>query len=116
MKYKPLHCFSYSVMIDYADVQAAIVALKREIDAKRAEKNRLAKQYEQKRYYLRYMERKIANSRQWYEAHKRDTYLCPCCNKEERSLTRAAHERTAKYKKWLASTQVCGVDHPGNID
>lgn len=95
-------------MIDYADVQAVIAALKQEIDARRAEKNRLAKQCEQKRYYLRYKEQKIANSRQWYEAHKRDTYLCPCCNKEQRSLTRAAHERTAKYKNWLASTKVSG--------
>ena len=95
-------------MIDYADAQAAIAALKQEIDAKRAEKNRLAKQYEQKRYYLKYKERKIANSRQWYEAHKRDTYLCPCCNKEQRSLTRAAHERTAKYKSWVAATGVRG--------
>jgi hypothetical protein len=103
-------------MTNYADVQAAIATLKQEIDVKRAEKNRLAKQCEQKRYYLRYKERKIAHSRQWYEAHKRDTYLCPCCNKQQRSLTRAAHERTTKHKNWLASAQVSGVDHRGNID
>ena len=93
-------------MTDYANTQEAIAALKREIVAKRAEKNRLAKQYEQRRYYLKYKDRKMESARQWYESHKQATYPCSCCNKHQRTLTRAAHQRTAKYKKWLASTQL----------
>ena len=95
-------------MTDYADVQAAIAALKQEIVAKRAEKDRLAKQCEQRRYYIKYKDRKMESARQWYESHRHATYLCPCCNKQQRTLTRAAHERTAKYKKWLTSTQLSG--------
>ena len=95
-------------MTDYADVQAAIAALKQQIDAKRAEKNKLAKQCEQRRYYLKYKDRKMESAREWYESHKQATYLCPCCNKQQRTLTRAAHERTAKYKRWLESTQLSG--------
>ena len=85
---------------------AAVAALRQQVDAEKEEKRRLAKRREQKRYYLKNRDRKLEASRKRYETHKEATYLCECCNKLQHCLTRAAHERTAKYREWLKNTQI----------
>ena len=90
-------------MSEHAELRVAIAALEDEISIKREAKRKLVRQCEYRRYYLKYKDKKIAGARQWYEAHKNDTYLCACCNKQIRRVTRSSHQRSQKYQEWLGA-------------